>query len=79
MVRGDNTLISKAELAELRRDKERLDYMQNLGGKYTGRYVLRMSDTGRSLRLHETSREDGQPSVREAIDAAMTEKAGGES
>ena len=52
-------------------DKERIDFLEGLLQRqlYTGKAVLRMSANGRGWRLHETSREDGQDSVRQAIDA----------
>lgn len=52
-------------------DKQRLDKLQRLldRRKYTGRCVLRWSNSGRGMRLHETSDRPGHESVREAIDA----------
>lgn len=54
-------------------DTELLDVLQKLNdeSEYTGECVLRMSETGRGWRLHETSNTDGNPpekSVREAIE-----------
>jgi len=56
-------------------DKERLDFLQKLNNrkKYTGKVILRESRIGRGWRLHETSREDGYSSVREAIDDVMNQ------
>lgn len=56
-------------------DKERLDFLQKLNDRkeYTGRVILRESNTGRGWRLHETSRENGYSSVREAIDGVMNQ------
>ena len=50
-------------------DTELLDFLELLLSQkeYTGKCVLRMSARGRGLRLHETSRPDAKPSVREAI------------
>ena len=53
-------------------DRELIDVLQKLNDEtaYTGRCVLRRSDTGRGWRLHETSdSEFGTPpkSVRQAI------------
>lgn len=54
-------------------DTELLDVLQKLNDKaeYTGKCVLRISDTGRGWRLHETDDDSGshpQTSVREAIE-----------
>lgn len=49
-------------------DTERLDALDAMTGRYTGRVSLRWSETGRGWRLHETSREDASATVREAID-----------
>lgn len=49
-------------------DKERLDLLDNMTGRYTGQIVLRMSTTGRGWRLHESSQK-GYSKVRDAIDA----------
>lgn len=56
-------------------DKERLDFLQQLTEQkaYTGRVILRDSDSGRGWRLHETSFEEGVPSVRTAIDKYMAD------
>jgi len=57
------------------KDTERLDFLQRLNkaGSYTGKYILRMSNTGRGWRLHETSEETvtAFSSVRDAIDNFM--------
>ena len=57
-------------------DKERLDFLQKLNDrkKYTGKIILRESNTGRGWRLHETSRGGGFSSVREAIDDVINQK-----
>jgi ribosome modulation factor len=70
-IRSEPVSVPREEYEALLRDKERLDYVEGMGGTYTGRYVLRMSEDNRGLRLHETSRGDGRPSVRAAIDEAM--------
>jgi len=56
-------------------DTDRIDFIQNAinKGSYTGKVVARNSDTGRGFRLHETSRNDGQNDVREAIDKYIKE------
>ena len=65
---------------ELRKDSERLDWLQKQLEKesYTGTCVFRWSTTGRGWRLHETSDKEGHrfgfiptTSVRKAIDQAM--------
>lgn len=65
----------QSELASLRADKARLDFLDSLLGTYTGRVVCRMSQGGRGMRLHETSGEDGKDTnVRDAIDRYMMER-----
>ncbi len=53
-------------------DTELLDVLQKLNDKaeYTGECVLRISETGRGWRLHETSDDEvgASPSVRQAIE-----------
>ena len=50
-------------------DKELLDFLEKLHkqSKYTGRCILRMSETGRGWRLHETDGGGASDTVREAI------------
>lgn len=48
-------------------DTQLLDFLDSLSGTYTGKVVCRMSTRGRGWRLHETSRDDGEPDVRTAI------------
>ncbi len=55
-------------IKQLEADKERLDFLDSLNGKYTGKIILRMSSHGRGFRLHETSQEGAAYSVRETID-----------
>lgn len=58
----------------LKEDRDRLDFMQALLdlGEYTGECVLRMSQTGRGFRLHETSsHKPSFKSIRKAIDYFM--------
>ncbi len=54
-------------------DKELLDYLQLLNDKneYTGKCILRKSNTGRGWRLHESSKEGGSKDVRLAIQMEM--------
>ena len=59
-----------AEYAQLKADAERLDYVQSITKGYGKGWVLRNSNTGRGMRLHETGEPTGNPSVREAIDKA---------
>lgn len=49
-------------------DTERLNKLQELTTGYGSGWILRMSSTGRGIRLHETSRVDGESDVRKAID-----------
>lgn len=50
-------------------DTQLLDYLQELleDGGYSNRCVLRLSESGRGFRLHETSRDNGVRDVRQAI------------
>lgn len=48
-------------------DKERLDKLQETSSYGKG-WIMRMSTTGRGLRLHESSHEDAIPDIRQAID-----------
>jgi hypothetical protein len=57
-----------------RTDEERLDALQNLLGKYTGRVICRWSVSGRGWRLHETSNIDAVSNVREAIDIFLDQE-----
>ena len=53
-------------------DKKRLDALQSLLGRYTGKVVCRWSGTGRGWRLHECEPElNGHQDVRDAIDAFL--------
>lgn len=52
-------------------DKERIDWLESQRKGYGNGWVVRESDSGRGMRIHETSREDAKPTLREAIDAAM--------
>jgi hypothetical protein len=56
-------------------DTERLDFLQSLLDKkeYTGKCKLRLSSTGRGFRLHETSQDGAENSVRVAIDNYINE------
>ncbi|KKK70164.1 hypothetical protein LCGC14_2926720 [marine sediment metagenome] len=51
-------------------DTELLDALQKLNDEcmYTGKCILRVSDTERGWRLHETSGNGAQNSVRDAIE-----------
>ncbi len=51
-------------------DTELLDALQKLNDecKYTGKCIMRVSSLERGWRLHETSREGAQVSVRDAIE-----------
>lgn len=52
----------------MRTDKERLDALQGLSTGYGYGWLLRLSTTGRGMRLHETSMPGSTPNVRDAID-----------
>ena len=49
-------------------DTERLDALQNLTKGYGHGWILRVSTSGRGMRLHETGRSGAQHNIREAID-----------
>ena len=51
-------------------DTERLDFLQYITNfkKYTGKVILRNSDTNRGWRLHESSKSGAVEDVRQAID-----------
>ena len=49
-------------------DTERLDALQNLTKGYGRGWLVRVSSTGRGMRLHETSMMGAQPNIRNAID-----------
>jgi len=50
-------------------DTELLDFLQELtkDNAYTGKVICRFSSTGRGWRLHESSKDDAIPDVRQAI------------
>lgn len=54
----------------LAEDGKRLDYVQAQSKGYGRGWIFRNSNTGRGMRLHETSMPDAKPTVREAIDQA---------
>ena len=70
-----NEAPSRAE-SQIPTDKELLDFLQSLTDEhmYSGRVVCRMSTTRRGWRLHETSRKNGVPNVREAIAHFVAER-----
>ncbi len=55
-------------------DTQRLDCMEALSWGYGRGWVLRDSETGRGLRLHESSRPEAKPTVRQAIDDFRAKK-----
>lgn len=61
------------ERDELKKDRDRLDFLQALNDKasYSGRCVLRWSTSGRGWRLHESNGFGIFTSVRQAIDDFM--------
>lgn len=66
-------LRSQLSAAEL--DAWRLDALQSTTKGYGAGWILRESTSDRGMRLHETTQEGAQPSVREAIDAALRRSA----
>ncbi len=54
-----------------RTDTERLDELQKLLGKYTGKVTCRWSENNRGWRLHESSLKDSADNVRDAIDSFL--------
>lgn len=54
-------------------DTELLDYLQEMldQEKFTGKAILRWSNTGRGMRLHETKMDYSVPDIREAIENHM--------
>ena len=56
-------------------DTDRINFLQSLLDQkpYTGKCILRDSQTGRGFRLHETSRGYAFSTVREAIDNYMNQ------
>ena len=55
------------------RDTELIDFLQKVNDQadYTGKCIMRESDTGRGWRLHEDSTGDAVQDVREAISDYM--------
>ena len=54
-----------------RTDTERIDALQKLTTGYGFGWVLRMSSTGRGMRLHETELEEAVPDIRDTIDTYL--------
>lgn len=67
----------RAECEALRKDAERLDFVERSSKGYGLGWIFRESRTGRGMRLHETSEEGASASAREAIDRAMASIAKG--
>ncbi len=65
--------IKQHDLDELRCDARRLDWLEAQGNG--GLWIARQSFQGRGMRLHNTMRtaeEGARPTVRNAIDSAMS-------
>ncbi len=58
----------------MRSDKELLDGLQRLLGRYTGKVICRWSTTGRGWRLHETNSDDASLNVRFEINNFLDEE-----
>lgn len=56
-----------------RADTERINKLQSLTRGYGKGWILRDSNGGRGMRLHETSQAGASLTVRDAIDAAVLE------
>lgn len=57
---------NRALISQIEGDEFRMDFLQSLLKRT--KCILRMSENGRGFRLHETTREGGEYSVRLAID-----------
>ncbi len=55
-------------MSKNRTDIQRIDALQKLTKGYGTGWILRISSTGRGMRLHETRVAGGDPDVRRAID-----------
>jgi len=62
-------LNNRALISQLEGDEKRLDFLQSL--LVRKKCILRMSESGRGFRLHQSEREGGEYSVRLAIDNFM--------
>jgi hypothetical protein len=73
MIEYDNMIeIDEDELEALRKDKDRLNFLQRQGG---GRkWISRPSSTGRGYRLYTETTRQAHNSVREAIDTDMKDE-----
>lgn len=58
--------------AEAVADSARLDALDAITGKYSGRVICRWSTTGRGWRLHESTQDGSVLNVREAIDTFLS-------
>jgi len=72
-LRGRGEVVAEVR-EEAGADTKRLDFIQASSWGYGRGWVFRLSVNGRGVRLHETSRDDASPGVREAIDAAIRAK-----
>jgi hypothetical protein len=53
-------------------DTQRLDWLEKQAVGYGNGWIVRMSFSGRGMRLHETSRAGAAKTPRDAIDMAMS-------
>lgn len=58
----------------MRTDTQRIDGLQKLLGRYTGRVICRWSTCGRGWRLHEHSGNKAVADVRTAIDSFLDDE-----
>lgn len=64
-------VLASHKLDHALQDVARINFLEASTKGYGLGWILRNSTTGRGMRLHETSLPEAQPSVREAIDAAI--------
>ena len=60
-------------LNKIRTDTDRINALERLLGKFTGKVVCRWTNTGYGWQLYESCRDDAVDSVRAAIDTFLDE------